>query len=398
MTMAPQVVAAAPCRIQGELPEGMHGSYFRIGPHPHDDSPLARWGTYPGLLHEVTIGDGRATYRSSRMGVLEGPSANVMADGDELIAVGEWGPFWSIDRPSLAAQLRPLASGSETTVAHAHADADGRLVVTVVDYDEMSASAWSWSDDDWTLRRAVSLPARAFIHDAQVIGSDLVIGLHPLMWSSSGLRWDARMNESTWLIATLDTDAEPIMAPAAPCFVWHGGWSSSDPRELVMRAPVRPTPGIFAAERVIDSSVLPGVREWVLDHRAREVRERQLTDDPCDFPVAMGEDLVVALAGTLGNSIDYTRCAGIAVVGSVGEVARRMHPTGSFGGEFRPVDTSFGTVLMGLVVDPASDSTTLEVLDARDVAGAPLASVVIPTLVPAGLHSAWLSTAHAEPQ
>ncbi len=389
--MAGDVGAPIPCRVLGELPDGLAGSYYRIGPHPGAGSALARWGTYPGLLHEITIADGAAHYRSSRMGVGHGPSANVLVDGDDLLGVGEWGPFWAIDRGSLVASPRPLAGGLDSVVAHAHPDPAGRLVVTVVDYAEPSASAWSWTDGGWQLRRSIALPERAFIHDAQVIGADLVLGLHPLVLTQTGLRWDEGAETSTWLVAALDTDDEPLHAPFAPCFVWHGGWASSDASALVMRAPVRPTPGLFAVERGLDPSVIPGVREWTLDHDAQEVRERQLTDDPCDFPVPMGDVLVVGIAGSSRGVPDYTRCSGVAIVGGDGERVRRMHRKGCFGGEFRPVTTSAGVVLVGLVADPANNSTCLMLLDAGDICGPPVATVVIPTLVPAGLHSAWLS-------
>lgn len=380
----------APCRVEGDWPAGLAGRYYRIGPHPLPGSTIARWGTYPGLLHEVRIAGGTAEYRLSRMGVGHGPSANVLVDDQDVLAVGESGAFWMIDRASLAATARPLVGGLRAPVAHAHADSAGRLVVTALDHAGRTATAWSWSGDHWVLRRAVALPSAAFVHDAQVIADDLVLGLHPLVQTPGGLTWDDRRGSSTWLVARLDSDDEPTLAPVAPCFVWHGGWASSDSATLVMRAPVRPTPGLFAHERVLDPEIVAGVREWKLDHDARVVHERQLTDDPSDFPVPFGDDLVVALAGVLDGGPDYTRCSGVAIVGAKGESARRRHPAGTFGGEFRPVATSHGMVLMGLVVDSADASTALLVLDPADLSGSPLATVRIPAVVPAGLHSAWL--------
>lgn len=380
-----------PCRIEGDWPAGLAGRYLRIGPQPLPGSAVARWGTYPGLMHEVRIADGTAEYRFSRMGIEHGPSANVLVDGQDVLAIGESGPFWTIDAASLAATARPLVGGLNDTVAHAHPDSDGRLVVAALDYAARTATAWSWAGGQWVLRRTIELSSAAFVHDAQVIGDDLVLGLHPLVRTPGGLGWDVRRDSSTWLVARLDSDDEPTRAPVAPCFVWHGGWSSASPVSLVMRAPVRPTPGLFAQERVLDREIVAGVREWTLDHEAREVRERQLTDDPSDFPVPFGDNLVVALAGVVDGAPDYTRCSGVAIVGAAGESARRRHPGGTFGGEFRPVATSAGPVLMGLVMDPRDESTDLLVLDPTDLASAPLASVRIPALVPAGLHSAWLA-------
>jgi carotenoid cleavage dioxygenase len=130
------------------------------------------------------------------------------------------------------------------------------------------------------------------------------------------------------------------------------------------------------------------MREWRLDRTRGTATERQLTYDPCDFPVELEGDLIVGLAGERDGGPDYTRCRGVARVGPSGELDRRLHQRGSFGGEFRPVMTGDGMVLAGLITWP--DASELLILDPSDLSAEPLARVHVPVAIAAGLHSAWL--------
>ncbi len=391
----PAVHSATACDITGDWPKGLDGTFWRIGPHPTPQSPSMRWGAYPGLLVAVRVRDGQAEFMSSRMGSEQAPSASLLLLDDDLIGCGEGGPAWRIDQRTLDALPLPPTGGRMITVPHGRADAGGRLVVAAFDWPEQVVTAWSWTGSEWEARCTVDVPDRNYVHDALVVGDRLVLGLHPLVRTPRGMAWDDRRTHSTWAVARLDApndEASTISVDSAPCFAWHAGWADiaiadAGAATITMRAPVRPTPGLFPHERVIDDSVLPGVREWELDVTSASVRERQLTDEPADFPVPMGERLIVGLAGEFQGAPDYTRCAGVAIVGPGGTQARRHHPPGWFGGEFRPVSTQAGTVLMGLV--SGTQSATLLVLDPDDLAGEPVASVEIPVSVPAGLHSAW---------
>jgi len=208
------------------------------------------------------------------------------------------------------------------------------------------------------------------------------------VWAGSMVWRGLAKESSVWLIAPLDSNERPSLVESAPCFVLHGGTATSDAREMLLRAPVRPTPGLARDEPVLDPSVVPGMREWRLDRIRGTATERQLTHDPCDFPVELEDDLIVALAGEGDGGPDYTRCRGVARVGPGGELDRRLHPRGSFGGEFRPVMTDDGMVLAGLITWP--DASELLILDPSDLSAEPLARVHVPVAIAAGLHSAWL--------
>ena len=47
--------------------------------------------------------------------------------------------------------------------------------------------------------------------------------------------------------------------------------------------------------------------------------------------------------------------------------------------------------LMGYVIDAAAETTDLVILDASNIAAAPVASVHIPHRIPPGFHGNWLA-------
>ena len=49
--------------------------------------------------------------------------------------------------------------------------------------------------------------------------------------------------------------------------------------------------------------------------------------------------------------------------------------------------------LMGYGVDAAARTTALQILDARHFTGAPVATVSLPHLIPAGFHGHWVPAA-----
>lgn len=381
--------STSPCEVRGAWPVDVSGTFLRIGPHPRTDDPVARWGTYPGLLHALTIDGHGARVTSTRMGVHHGPSAAVFVHGEQIFAAGEFGPVWSIDPKTLEAQELSPIGDLPWTVPHFHQDDNGSMMVVAHDPRESAMHAYALQDGAWVPRRTLDLPDHHFVHDVQVVGGKLVVGCHPLMRTDRGLAWNENATDSLWFIADLCDESDPVIAPVAPCFAWHGGWASSTATELMLRAPVRPTPGLFPREKVLDHTVRPGVREWRIDHQLQQVFENQITEDPCDFPIPFGEGLIVALAGEFHGGPDYTRCAGVAIIDGQGEVSRRMHPEGAFGAEFLPVETSGGAVLMGLVSDPRNNRSQLMLLDPDDLPGKPVASVEVPYAIPAGLHAAW---------
>lgn len=50
--------------VTGMLPPGLNGTLFRNGPHPRFPSPEPHWFEGDGMVHAITLGAGRASYRN----------------------------------------------------------------------------------------------------------------------------------------------------------------------------------------------------------------------------------------------------------------------------------------------------------------------------------------------
>lgn len=56
--------AADALPVQGNIPRELNGTLFRNGPNPQFPSPVQHWFLGDGMLHAVTLRDGRASYRN----------------------------------------------------------------------------------------------------------------------------------------------------------------------------------------------------------------------------------------------------------------------------------------------------------------------------------------------
>ena len=385
--------AAIPATITGRLPRGMQGTFLRIGPQPEAGESAARWGSAAGMLHVVDIAGDRANYRSSRMGPFA-PGATMLIERAEILATGERGPVWTIDPRTWQGQaLRDIPESF--TIPHAHHDSSGALLQFSLNWMDARLSVTRRVHGRTLPFTEIELPRAHYLHDVAIVQGvagepDLaVFGLHPLVRTMQGLEWDGEA-ASMWLVRELSGAQRQWSFETEPCYTWHAGLVRRAGDAITIRTPARPESGILGSREQSHSTATGAVREWSLDLASGSVSHRDLGDEPADFPVELGTDLVIGLARPREGMIpDYTRCGGVGVLAVDGTLTTRMHPDDAFGGEFIPVATSEGTVLTGLVSYP--DRSELLVLDPDDLAGDPLASVTIPVAIPPGLHAGWLA-------
>ncbi len=141
---------------------------------------------------------------------------------------------------------------------------------------------------------------------------------------------------------------------------------------------------------------------WTIDPAARQVARGVIDDIALEFPrmderrygKAYRYAYSLCVPAGSANAIGDTRI----VKHDVTTGARTLHDFGAgrFPGEFvfiaRTADAAEDDgFLMGLVVDMNDETTRLEILDARDFAGAPVASVLLPHRIPPGFHGNWVA-------
>jgi carotenoid cleavage dioxygenase len=134
---------------------------------------------------------------------------------------------------------------------------------------------------------------------------------------------------------------------------------------------------------------------WTIDLATGTVSEQQLDDRICEFPRI--DDRLAGLPTRFGHASTMRGPHGGEIHRfdlTTGAVSSHRLGEGRIPGEavFVPADDKPGGKgwLMSFVYDAATNGSDLVILDADDLAAAPVARIHLPRRVPAGFHGNWL--------
>ena len=138
------------------------------------------------------------------------------------------------------------------------------------------------------------------------------------------------------------------------------------------------------------------LHRWTMDLSAGTVAERPLDDRDIEFP-RVAESLV-GLSNRFGYAVASFGEENSLVKYDLVSDSSAAHDFGrdQIPGEAVFVPREAGTNeddgwLLAYVYDKPSDSSSFVVLDAADIAAAPIASVKLPQRVPFGFHGSWIA-------
>ena len=183
-----------------------------------------------------------------------------------------------------------------------------------------------------------------------------------------------------------------------PCYVFHPFNAFGDGESVtvdVARYPQlwRDTPGAFDAARA---------HRWIFNLRSGSVNERPLDDRSIEFPRVderlTGLEHRYAYAAQSGSTIANDQTALVKYDLETGKCTVHEFGPGfaTSEGVFVPAGPDAGEDegwVLAYVYDAARNTSDLVVLDARDFAGEPQATVALPQRVPMGFHGSWVSAA-----
>ncbi|MET0271072.1 MAG: carotenoid oxygenase family protein, partial [Sphingomonas sp.] len=265
------------------------------------------------------------------------------------------------------------------------------------------------------VRRSVTIPVAhgPLIHDCAITARYVIVMDLPLTLSMrvvlSGhgfpYRWNDRHPARIGLLSR-DGDASDIRwIPLDPCFVFHAV-NAYDLPDGRVALDVIAYDRMFAGENLGPDEQPRGLERWTIDPAAARVEHRTIDPAPQELPVFDGR--------RTGNAYRYAYALGLPermTETLVGEAPLLKHDldrgtreahrfgAGRIAGEFVFVPRSPDAEeddgwLLGFVIDADGQGTALEILDARAIAEAPVATVRIPHRIPPGIHGAWLPTRH----
>jgi carotenoid cleavage dioxygenase len=420
--------------VSGTLPRELNGVYVRIGPNPIDvPNPAAHhWFLGAGMVHGVRMRDGKALwYRNRWVGtdgvqqrlgrpIVPGPRRGTF-DIVNTNVIAHAGGLWAlIEGAALPVELdrefntvrHGLFAGPAIRSFTAHPRRDpqtGDLHAVCYDVKIRNRVDYVVIGPDGTLLREIGISVRhgPMIHDGAVTRSHVVILDLPVTFSMGALlrgsplpySWNERHPARVGLLPR-DADGGAIRwHEIDPCYVFHiaNAYDRDDGSTVI---------DVIAYPRMFDSSSrgpqspTSSFERWTVNPASTRVKRSLISDFLQEFPRC--DDRRSGQAYRYAYSIGFD-----------GPGAPRPQPlyrydleTGSiirhdYGPHHMPAEAVFvprhpGAAeddgwLIAFVYNLRDDSSTLVVLNAGDLGGAPAATVHLPVRVPLGFHGNWIA-------
>lgn len=419
--------------VTGTIPTELDGRYVRIGPNPqHGEAKGHHWFVGDGMVHGVRLKDGKAKWyrnryiRSNRLqeraglsaagGPRRGPSdtvnTNVVQFAGQTLAMVEAGSYPAI----LSDELETIAysgfggglAGSFT--AHPHEDpVSGEW--HAICYDAMAPDriAHVALDKQGKVLRELPIPVKngPSIHDCSLTASYVLIFDLPVTFSMKALvgghqfpyRWNPEHRARVGLLPRAGGAEDIVWHDVDPAYVFHVANSYEDDAGRVIV-------DVCAYETMFDGEMAGpfgkplGFERWTIDTKGGKVERTTIDATPQEFPRPderrFGQPYNVVWVTGLpqAGSEDFFAAAPLIRHDlATGEKTTRSFGEPAIPGEFVFVPRSANAPegdgwLLGYVIDRATRSTDLAILDATTLDD--VARVHVPHVVPPGFHGNWM--------
>lgn len=435
-TSSAEMYASAP-EILGRIPESLSGRLIRNGPEPLGNSQPhdGLQGSSSAMLHEISIAQGRADYRSRRISAASafgeeaeagggiqalrgGPNSGLVLHGGLVRALGAYSNPVEVNSGLEVASTNDFAGSMPFGIgAHAHVDSvwDEMLVVKA---SPRSASLHVGTVDvKGRMRRVVEIATDPrmfpdaplspdtpmFIHDFSFTDNEVVILASGAVVIDGGVSWDPT---TPAYFGVLPRDGEALdlrWHEVSPRVVWHFMNSYRDGDSIVIdhvahRAPIAavgelmPLPGPTAPQlrRTIINTETGDTSDEVLDERAVEFpaidnRRQGLRHNfayaalaSSRFDNHRGEfDALVRYDFRSDQAVDHSFEKGVIV----GEPV--VVPRSSNAGE----DDSW---VLAITTDFKHQTSSVVVIDPQGFGEEPVAEIKLPQMLPLGHHLLWV--------
>lgn len=422
-------------QVTGTIPPELSGRYVRIGPNPFKPDPRGHhWFIGDGMVHGVRLQGGKALWyrnryiRSQDLEAKGGPRAapgprrgrrdlvttNVIQHHGKVLAIVEAGSFPAELDENLETVAYTDFGGTLQMPFSAHPHEDpltGELHAIV--YDGMVQDrVWHVVvAKDGKVSRQEPIPVRdgPSIHECAITKNHVLIFDLPVTFSMKALiagqqfpyAWNPDHQARVGLLPRTGSADQIVWCEVDPCYVFHvaNAYERGD-GVVVCDLSVHET--MFAGGPDGPSGRPLGMERWLIDPAGGRVERITLDPTPQEFHrpderffgqpyrYAWSLGLPGADSAFLGEAPIYRHDL------ETGERQAHDFGPGKVPGEFvfvpRHPDAPEGDGwLMGYVIDRPSETTDLVILDASDMAAAPIARVHIPHRIPPGFHGNWLA-------
>lgn len=424
--------------VHGTLPAGLEGTLFRNGPSPRFPAAEAHWFEGDGMVHAITLGRGRASYRNRwvrtarfsaeaaaehRLGALAGPdngraNTHVLPHAGHLLALEEAhapillcpdtlrtldGSLGDVGTalPFTAHPKRDPATGELVFFGYSAAGPLSRRVRCGA-LDAAGRTTWSTSFE---------APYCSMVHDFAVTTRHIVVPILPLAGDLDRARrgvgsffWQPRLGSHLAVLGRGEPGATVRWFEAPACYAFHivNAWEEGNMIRIdLMRYDAPP---FFPDADGLMPAAIPRAypARWTIDlRRGSGVREEKLADLSGEFPRiderCAGNAYAHAFLACRGHgSKGLDAIARLDVASGATEICRFNEGDAVCEPIFVPrrADASLNEGwLLSVVTNHATDDSTLVVLDAGAVEQGPIAEIALPHRIPPGFHGSFMPTA-----
>lgn len=421
--------------VTGTIPPGLSGRYLRIGPNPIAPDPASyHWFIGDGMVHGLAIEGGKARWYRNRwirsnavakaLGVAPAPgprhdfdtvNTNVVGVGGRTFALVEAGSFPVELGETLDNQVYNPFDGSlkGSFTAHPHLDpkTGERHAICYEGRDAGTIRHVVINAAGKVIReQPVAVKDGPMIHDCAITDRFVIILDLPVTFSIETMiaghgfpyRWNPDHPARVGLMPRSGTQDDIIWCPVAPAYAFHiaNAYDAAD-GQVVLDLCVYDT--MFADNAQGPDARSRGLERWTVDPVKRTIEIRTIDPAPQEFPRSderfFGQPY--RYAWSMALPVDPAdRFVGATALYAHDLVTgeREAHDFGPHRhpGEFVFVPGAADSPeghgwMVGFVVDMATETTDLVILDAQRFAEAPVARIHLPHRVPPGFHGNWIS-------
>jgi len=431
--------------VTGELPRDLNGTFYRNGPNPAF-TPAGRyhWFDGDGMIHAITLREGRASYRNrwvqsaglrderaagralaTSLLDLKPTEAPRFKNAANTNIVFHAGKLLALVESSLPTQLVPCTL--ETLGEWDFAGALGGPMTAHPKMDPKTGEmlffgyspfppylVYHVCDASGALVRSepIDLPWPSMIHDFAITDDAVVFMLFPLVFSFENIKqrggafsWEPERGTRIGVMPRTGGNADVRWFEAEPSYVFHpmNAYREGDTLtvDVAQYARIDFMSPRNADDRIDRDGNLSRMHRWTIDLRGGTLRDRQFDDLGAEFPRIderllgrkhrFGYAAVKVDGGGAMPEYDAVRAWDL----ERGTTQTRRFGPGNGVGEplFVPrhgASAEDDGYVVVLVYDAARNASDFHVLDARDIAGEPIATVRLPHRVPYGFHGNWI--------
>lgn len=413
--------------VTGALPPELNGRYVRNGANPQT-GVSDHWFLGDGMVHGIELDSGRArAYRNrwvrtdsvaDRLGEPHRPGAtqplhdasntNVINFAGRVLSLTEGARPYELDaRLDTIGRADVGASLPHGMTAHPKVDpVNGELHAFAYWWEEPYLLYHRFSSTGILVQtEAIELPTPVSMHDFAITEHHVVFLDQPAVFDLDAMArtgfpfsWQPEHGARIGLLPRHSGDGVHwIDAPLG--YVFHTLNAFEHDGELLLDVPL--IPSAYAGDGFeAGGARFLGLQRWTIDLDTGRLSIDVIDDTAQEFcRVAddrVGRPYRFGYTVELGERMPYERTRIFRHDVQAGTRTDHDFGPGVHPGEFvfvadpdRAGDEDGGW-LLGIVHHDDSDAATLSVLDAQDVAGAPVAEVVVPRRVPFGLHGNWI--------